>query len=229
MWRSRVRRGKNASAAGTIPCTWAKTRSILRYASVAQPFCTKWKLRRQHLISKVVRDVVMSEAHAMRKYHFMIATLVLVLDRVTKLMVARNILLHDSVLVLPGFFRLTHVQNRGAAFGLLSESPSQWTVGMLILFSVAALIVVSMLLWRNSHTMTTTGVGLALILGGALGNLWDRVAEGRVVDFLDFYVGSYHWPAFNIADSAIVVGALMLVAEILFAKTPAEEKTLISD
>src|SRR5438552_16279383 len=148
-----------------------------------------------------------AELHAMRKYHFMIAALVLLLDRITKVLVAGNSLvagkiqLHDSIGVLPGF-RLTHVQNRGAAFGLLSESPSQWTVGMLILFSLAALVVVSLLLWRNSHSMTTTGVGLALILGGALGNLWDRVTLNYVVDFLDVYVGSYHWPAFNIADSS---------------------------
>ena len=169
-----------------------------------------------------------SEPHAMRKYHFLIAGVVLFADRLSKQLVANNILLHDSVPVLPGFFHLTHVQNRGAAFGLLSESPSQWTVGMLITFSIAALVVVSLLLWRNSHSMSTTGVGLALILGGALGNLWDRAVAGYVVDFLDFCVGSYHWPAFNVADSAIVVGALMLVAEILFAKSPQEEKALSS-
>ena len=172
--------------------------------------------------------MLMSEPHAMRKYHFLIAAVVLFVDRLSKFAVAKNILLHDSLPVLPGFFHLTHVQNRGAAFGLLSESPSQWTVGMLITFSIAALVVVSLLLWRNSHSMSTTGVGLALILGGALGNLWDRAAAGYVVDFLDFYVGSYHWPAFNVADSAIVIGALMLVAEILFAKSPQEEKVLSS-
>ena len=72
--------------------------------------------------------------------------------------------------------------------------------------------------------MSSTGFGLALILGGALGNLWDRLVSGHVVDFLDIYVGSYHWPAFNLADSAIVVGAMLLVSEILFSKAPAEEK-----
>jgi signal peptidase II len=167
----------------------------------------------------------MNEPHAMRKYHFLIAGLVLLLDRATKLVVARNIALHESIAVLPGF-RLTHVQNRGAAFGLFSESPSEWKVAILIMFSLGALAVVSALLWRNSHAMTTTGVGLALILGGALGNLWDRVMDGRVVDFLDFYISGYHWPAFNIADSAIVIGALLLVSEILFDKTPDAEKAI---
>ena len=161
----------------------------------------------------------------MRKYHFLIAALVVFLDRASKLTVARSIPLHDSMVVFPGFFRLTHVQNQGAAFGLFSESPSEWKVAALILFSLVALVVVSLLLWRNSHALTSTGVGLALILGGALGNLWDRLADGRVVDFLDFFVGGYHWPAFNLADSAIVIGAALLVGEILFSKAPAEVKT----
>lgn len=162
----------------------------------------------------------------MRKYHFLIALLVVVLDRVSKWLVSVNVTLHDSVSVLPGFLRITHVQNSGAAFGLFAESPSEWKVAILILFSILALAVVSALLWKNSHSMSTTGVGLSLILGGALGNLWDRLLAGHVVDFLDFYLGSYHWPAFNIADSAIVIGALLLVAEILFAKSPAEQNAV---
>ena len=162
----------------------------------------------------------------MRKYHFLIAILVIVLDRMSKWLVAGSINLHDSVSVLPGFFRLTHVQNSGAAFGLFAESSSEWKVAILILFSILALAVVSALLWKNSHRMTTTGVGLALIMGGAVGNLWDRLLTGHVVDFFDFYLGSYHWPAFNVADSAIVIGALLLVAEILFARSPAEQKAV---
>lgn len=161
--------------------------------------------------------------HAMRKYHFLMAVLVVLLDRVSKWLVASNINLNDSILVLPGFFRLTHVQNSGAAFGLFADSASEWKVSILVVFSVLALVVVSALLWKNSHSITSTGVGLSLILGGAVGNLWDRLFSGHVVDFFDFFLGSYHWPAFNIADSAIVVGALLLVAEILFAKSPAEQ------
>jgi signal peptidase II len=162
----------------------------------------------------------------MRKYHFLIAALVVVFDRLAKWIVDKNIALHESVAVVPGFFHLTHVENRGAAFGLFAESPSEWKIAVLVLFSLVALVVVSALLWKNSHAMTTTGVGLALILGGALGNLWDRLVSGQVVDFLDFYVGSYHWPAFNLADSAIVVGALLLVTEILFSKSPSEQKVV---
>jgi signal peptidase II len=158
----------------------------------------------------------------MRKYFFLIAVLVLLLDRITKWAVASNIALHDSVPVVPGCFRLTHVQNTGAAFGLFAESAAQWKVGALVTFSVLALIVVSALLWRNSHSLSTTTIGLSLILGGAMGNLWDRMFSGHVVDFLDFYLGSYHWPAFNVADSAIVIGAILLVSEIVFAKSTRE-------
>jgi len=167
----------------------------------------------------------MSNPHAMRKFHLLIALSVVILDRTAKRVIARNIPLHDSVQIIPDFFRLTHVENRGAAFGLFADSPSEWKIAMLVLFSLVALVIVSTLLWRNSHQISTTGIGLALILGGALGNLWDRLVSGRVVDFLLFYVGQYQWPAFNVADSAIVVGAGLLVFEILFAKTPATEKS----
>jgi signal peptidase II len=158
----------------------------------------------------------------MRKYFFLIAVIVLLLDRITKWAVAGNIKLYDTVAVIPGFFRITHVQNPGAAFGLFSEPTAQWKVGALVMFSVLALVVILALLWKNGHCFSTMTVGLSLILGGAMGNLWDRVFTGHVVDFLDFYVGSYHWPAFNVADSAIVVGAILLVSKIVFAK-PASE------
>jgi signal peptidase II len=160
----------------------------------------------------------------MHRYHFLIAFFVVLLDRLSKLAIERNLSLHDSISLIPGFFRLTHVENRGAAFGLFADSPSEWKIAGLVLFSVVALVIVATLLWKNSHSMTSTGVGLSLILGGAIGNLWDRLVSGHVVDFLLFYVGQYQWPAFNVADSAIVVGAGLLVFEILFTKAPAQEK-----
>jgi len=166
----------------------------------------------------------MPVTHAMRRYHFLLALLVLFLDQGTKWLVLDRIALHESIPVIPGFFRLTHVQNRGAAFGLFSDSPATWKVGLLILFSLIALLVVSRLLWKNSHRFSATGFALALILGGAVGNLWDRLQDGFVVDYLDFYLASYHWPAFNVADSAIVIGAFVLVAEILFSRPAAAEK-----
>jgi|SRR6478735_963831 signal peptidase II len=160
----------------------------------------------------------------MRKYHILIAAIVVLVDRLTKAVVADRISLHDSVDVVPGIFRLTHVQNQGAAFGLFSDSSFPWKVALLILFSIAALAVVSALLWKNGDALNATAIALSLVFGGAVGNLWDRVTSGRVIDFLDFYLGQHHWPAFNIADSAIVVGALLLLSEIFMA--PHEEKVV---
>lgn len=153
----------------------------------------------------------------MRRIHLVTAVLVFGLDRLTKWLVAREIALHDSIQIIPGCFRLTHVENRGAAFSLFADSSSPWRMWLLVGFSVVALIVVFALLWRDGHTRRATGMGLSLILGGAFGNLWDRVATGRVVDFLLVYVGQYQWPAFNVADSAIVIGAGLLAIEILFS------------
>src|SRR5215467_4268243 len=160
----------------------------------------------------------------MRKYHLLIAVLILLCDRVTQWLVAQKITMNDTIDVIPGMFRLTHVQNQGAAFGLFAESPSEWKPAMLILFSIAALAVVSALLWKNGNALNATAIALSLVFGGALGNLWDRLLNRHVIDFLDFYVGSHHWPAFNIADSAIVVGALLLLSEIFLA--PQEEKAV---
>lgn len=168
----------------------------------------------------------MAQPHIMRTYHFLIALLVVALDRASKWVVMKSFPLHEGVQIIPGFFRLTHEENRGAAFSLFADSPAHWTMVLLVAFSVLALIVVSTLLWRNSHALASTGVGLALIMGGALGNLWDRLLRGSVVDFLVFYVGRYQWPAFNVADSAIVIGACLLAFEILSAKSPAEQKTV---
>jgi signal peptidase II len=159
---------------------------------------------------------------SMRKYFFLIAISVIVLDRLTKWAVAAYIPLHDSLTVIPGLFQITHVENRGAAFGLFADSNFPWKITALVGFSLIALVIVSVLLWKNSHTMNTTTIGLSLILGGATGNLWDRVVDGRVVDFLHFYIGNYSWPDFNVADSAIVIGAILLVTEILFAKSSTE-------
>ena len=138
-------------------------------------------------------------------------------------MVAQRISLYSHIQIIPGFFRLTHTENTGAAFSLFADSPAPWKTALLITFSGIALVVVSVLLWKNHHAHLATGIGLSLIMGGALGNLWDRLARGRVVDFLLFYFRRYQWPVFNLADSAIVVGAGLLVLEILFHKSGAHE------
>lgn len=155
---------------------------------------------------------------SVRASHFLLAIFVVLLDRWTKHLAATRIAMYSHIQVIPGFFRLTHTENTGAAFSLFADSPSHWKTAMLISFSVIAMIVVSVLLWKQSRALTMTGIALSLILGGAVGNLWDRVASGRVVDFLLFYVKTYQWPVFNLADSAIVVGASLLVLEIVFGQ-----------
>lgn len=158
-----------------------------------------------------------------RAIHYLLALIVVLLDRWTKRFVAAHIAMYTHIQIIPGFFRITHTENTGAAFSLFADSPSHWKTAGLISFSVVAMIVVSILLWRQSRALTLTGVALSLILGGAVGNLWDRVASGRVVDFLLFYVKQYQWPVFNLADSAIVVGASLLVLEIVFGHRKAGE------
>jgi signal peptidase II len=151
----------------------------------------------------------------MPKRPLLIALAVLLLDRLTKWAIAQTIPLEDAVNVIPGFFRLTHLENTGAAFSLFADSPSPFRTTLLIGFSVAALAVVSVLLWKDRSVFHSGTLALSLILGGAIGNLWDRVSDGRVTDFLDFYIGAHHWPPFNVADSAIVIGALLLFLRML--------------
>lgn len=151
-----------------------------------------------------------------RTVHFLIALIVVLLDRWTKRLVAARIAMYTHIQIIPGFFRLTHTENTGAAFSLFADSPAHWRTALLIGFSVVAMGIVSVLLWKQARALTMTGIALSLILGGAAGNLWDRVLTGRVVDFLLVYYKQYQWPVFNLADSSIVVGAVLLVFEILF-------------
>jgi signal peptidase II len=161
----------------------------------------------------------MSTSSNTRAVHFFLALFIVLLDRWTKGLVAAHIAMYTHIQIIPGFFRITHTENTGAAFSLFADSPSHGKTAMLISFSVVAMIVVSVLLWKQSRPLTMNGIALSLILGGAIGNLWDRVASGRVVDFLLFYVKQYQWPVFNLADSAIVVGASLLVLEIIFGQS----------
>jgi signal peptidase II len=155
--------------------------------------------------------------NAARAAYFLIAIVVVLLDHWTKHLAASRIRMYAHIQVIPGFFRLTHTENSGAAFSLFADHPARWKTELLIAFSVVAMAIVFVLLWKQSRTLSITGIALALILGGAAGNLWDRLATGHVVDFLLFYVKQYEWPVFNLADSSVVVGAGLLILEILFA------------
>ncbi len=136
---------------------------------------------------------------------------VLLLDRLTKWLVEHHLGDWETHTVIPGFCNLLRTENRGAAFSLLAGIQAEWRSGLLIVLTAAAVVVISGLLWRSEGALQISPVqrfSLALILGGAAGNLHDRLVRGAVTDFLELYVGQFRWPAFNVADAAITVGAL---------------------
>lgn len=138
-----------------------------------------------------------------------LAGLTLVLDQLTKLMVMNRLAAYRDVIPLTGFFNLVHVHNTGAAFSLFADQPGWQRAFFVALASVAAVVIVYLL--RRTRGQPLFCAALALILGGAVGNLIDRVLYGHVIDFLDVYLGAWHWPAFNVADSAITLGAGLLI------------------
>lgn len=151
-----------------------------------------------------------------------LAAAVFAIDRLTKWIIETRVSFYDNHVVIPGFFDIVHSENQGAAFGLFAQSTSELRTVLLIGFSVVALVALVVMLWRTSRLDRKTAVALALILGGAMGNVFDRVRWGTVTDFLLFYIGSYQWPAFNAADSAIVIGSGLLLLDFLkFKRQPA--------
>jgi signal peptidase II len=144
-----------------------------------------------------------------------ISALVVLLDRITKHIVALRLPNGQTYTVIPGVFRITDVHNTGAAFSMFAENASPATVrNILIAFSAVAVIILFGMLWRTGRYLTLTSVALALILGGAFGNLYDRIRYHYVIDFLEVRIIHYHWPDFNVADSCIVIGACLLLLEI---------------
>jgi signal peptidase II len=158
----------------------------------------------------------LSSRRDMRWMSLAIAALVILLDRASKLWIVAHIPSGHAIVLIPKVFRLTHVLNTGAAFSMFEGSNSPNLVrNLLIGFSVVAVIVVLFLIWKMGRGLSLTSVALALILGGAIGNLYDRLRFSYVVDFLEVHIVHYHWPDFNVADSAIVVGACLLLLEML--------------
>jgi signal peptidase II len=140
-------------------------------------------------------------------------------DRWTKTWVSTHIAIGGAIPVVPGLLRLTHWLNEGAAFSLFADSASPHTVRVaLILFTCVAALAVLIAMVRMGNRITLTTIALAMILGGALGNVHDRVEYGSVIDFIEVHILSYHWPDFNVADSAIVTGACLLLLDSLLPK-----------
>jgi signal peptidase II len=144
---------------------------------------------------------------------YLIALGVVALDQITKAAILRSLQLGDSIPVLAGCFNIVFVLNPGAAFGFLATLGPGFRNPFFILISLAAVILIFVYRQRYLRENRLASVALALIMGGALGNLIDRLRYGMVVDFLDFYLGEYHWPAFNVADSAISVGVCLMLLE----------------
>ena len=147
------------------------------------------------------------------------APVVIILDQISKLIIARMIPLYQSVPIIDGLFNLVHVRNRGMAFGLMNKPDPGYMFYLLVFASIVAIIM--LIIWAIIQLLKgdwEIPLGLSLILGGAIGNLIDRIRLKEVIDFLDFYIGTYHWPSFNIADSAITVGTFWLAINILKAQ-----------
>jgi signal peptidase II len=150
-----------------------------------------------------------------------ITAAIIVLDQLTKYAVVQRFRLHESVRVIPGFFDLTYVRNPGAAFGFLAGVPGVWRTIFFITVSIVALAVILALVRQTRDRLSL--IAFALIGGGAVGNLIDRVRFGEVVDFIDWFYRTYHWPTFNIADSAISIGVGLLAIDMLFPHKKAQE------
>jgi signal peptidase II len=154
------------------------------------------------------------------KYFVITAAVIVLLDQVTKALVLQYFQLYDAVSIVPGFFNLTHIRNPGGAFGVLAGGGSTLRNMLFLGAGSVALGMILFFLRATPDKERLMRFTLALIFGGAIGNIIDRLRFGEVVDFLDFYLGSLHWPAFNVADSAITVGIGLFVYHILFKPMP---------
>jgi signal peptidase II len=153
---------------------------------------------------------------------------VFILDRVTKGAIRNHVTPWDTYSVIPGFFSIVHTENRGAAFGLFAESSSQWRTLLLVALALGVMLFITTLLVQPRRgglsPRLPLRIGLALVLGGAMGNVYDRLTRGAVTDFLQFVFGSYEFPTFNIADSAITIGAGLLLLDMWRGRHRHDEK-----
>ena len=160
-----------------------------------------------------------------RPWLFALSAVVVLLDHLSKRFVTHHLQPGYAHTLIPRVLRITHVLNTGAAFSFLADSTSPERVRYgLIGFSLVAVLVVVAMLWRSGRTLSLTAVALALILGGAVGNLYDRIRFHYVIDFIEVHIVHYHWPDFNLADSCIVIGACLLIVEIFRPQQTAEAR-----
>jgi len=144
-----------------------------------------------------------------------IILVIVALDRASKLYILAHVSLSDIFPVIPGRFNIVHAENAGAAFSMLAGAPQYVRVTLLVGVSLLVMLVIGVVLWRlpkRANLLTSTS--LAMVFGGAFGNLWDRIFRGTVTDFLQVFIGSYEFPSFNVADSAITIGAALMVIDL---------------
>lgn len=153
---------------------------------------------------------------------------IVVVDQVTKVSVMESMRLHESIPVIANLFSITYIRNPGAAFGFLSSSSSSFRFVFFGVTSIFAVGLLAMIMVRMPKDDWMGRLSVAGILGGAVGNLLDRLRYGEVIDFLDFYINGYHWPAFNVADSAITVGVVFLILHFATEKEP-EDHPVVSE
>ncbi len=147
-----------------------------------------------------------------------VSVVTIFLDQVSKVQIMQTMRLHESIPIVPNFFSITYIRNPGAAFGILASSSNGFRLLFFGFASLLALVLLGAIFFRLRHDDWVGQLSIAAIFGGALGNLLDRVRFGEVIDFLDFYVDAYHWPAFNVADAAISVGVCFLIAHFALEK-----------
>ena len=156
-----------------------------------------------------------------RKGYLLIPALsVIILDQITKALILRGFSLHEHAPVISGFFNLVHVRNRGMAFGLMNRANSVFVFYALTAATILAVVLLLLWFYKLKEKDNRLIIGFSLIIGGALGNLIDRVRLGEVVDFLDFYINGYHWPAFNVADASITLGTFWVALNLIFQSRP---------
>ncbi|MDJ0830216.1 MAG: signal peptidase II [Desulfobacterales bacterium] len=149
-----------------------------------------------------------------------IAIAVVCLDQISKAIILKTLPLYQSVEVIPGFFNLTHIHNPGGAFGFLADQTSTLRHFVFLIVSLLAIGLIFYFYKKTPQSHPWLASGFALIFGGAIGNIIDRLRLGEVVDFLDFYIGRWHWPAFNVADSAVTIGIFIFIYHMVLKKLP---------
>ncbi|MHB8054767.1 MAG: signal peptidase II [Candidatus Aminicenantales bacterium] len=152
-----------------------------------------------------------------------IAALIILLDQAVKALVVKKIPFYGTVEIIPGFLDLTHIHNKGAILGLFNRSGAPWTPILLLVLNAVALILVIFYFSKTTDKERVARLALAMIVGGALGNVVDRLLRGSVIDFIDMHAGKLHWPTYNLADACISIGAILLIFSVVFRSPHASD------